>query len=91
MAIDIISKLKPKNKGKFALMDACDIAVDENDTRLDKKLEELAKNAGGGGGGGSSIAIDKTLSQEGQAADAKAVGDRITTTLGNIETVLKIL
>ena len=85
MAIDIIAKLKPKNKGKFSLMDACDIAVDENDTRLDKKLEELKKNAGGG----SSVEIDKTLSEEGKAADAKAVGDRFTTTLGNIEEILK--
>lgn len=79
MAIELIAKLKPKNKGKFPLMDACDIDV--NGTRLDKKLEELAKNEG--------VEIDKTLMQEGKAADAKAVGDRITTTLGNIETILK--
>ena len=49
MAIELIAKLKPKNKGKFALMDACDIEVDESGTRLDKKLQEIANNAGGGG------------------------------------------
>jgi hypothetical protein len=30
-----------------------------------------------GGGGGSSVVIDKNLSVEGAAADAKAVGDRL--------------
>ena len=39
-----------------------------------QKLEELS-NAGGGG---SSVEIDKTLSKEGAAADAKATGDKIT-------------
>lgn len=31
----------------------------------------------GGGSGGSSVAIDATLTQEGQAADAKAVGEKV--------------
>lgn len=50
MAIEIISTLKPKNNGTFPIAEAKDITVDENGTRLDAKLTELANNAGSGGG-----------------------------------------
>ena len=40
-------------------------------------INEVASNAGNGSGG-SSVTIDATLTQEGQAADAKAVGDAIS-------------
>ena len=42
-----------------------------------RSIVELENKVGGGGSGGSSIAIDDTLTQSGQAADAKAVGDRL--------------
>ena len=64
--------------GKFPLMEAHDIVVDEDGTRLDDKLNNI-------------VNVDETLTQKGQAADAKAVGDRITDTVGNIESVLKRL
>lgn len=38
MAIDLISKIKPKNNGKFALVDAADIEL-PNGTRLDAYVE----------------------------------------------------
>jgi hypothetical protein len=57
MAIEIISTLKPKNNGSFPIAEAKDITVDENGTRLDAKLTELANNAGSGGGGGGIIDV----------------------------------
>lgn len=39
-------------------------------------VNEVVSNAGSGSGGGS-VTIDATLTQEGQAADAKAVGDKL--------------
>ena len=49
-------------------------------TQILQKLDELSNKEGGG----TSVEIDKTLSKEGAAADAKAVGDA----LGDIETAL---
>lgn len=72
-SIFIGSGLKPK--GDFPLMDAHDI-VTEDGTRLDEKLKDV---------GNSKVELDKTLSVEGKAADAKAVGD----VLGDIHSVLK--
>lgn len=40
MPINVIDKIKQKNNGKFALLDAMDIAVDDTDKRLDTKLAE---------------------------------------------------
>ena len=44
MAVEVIAKIKPKNNGSFALIEACDVlvSVDENgnENRLDKVLEE---------------------------------------------------
>ena len=42
-----------------------------------RSIVELENKVGSGSSGGSSIAIDETLTQSGQAADAKAVGDRL--------------
>lgn len=42
MAIEVISTIKPKNNGAFPVLEAKDISVDENGTRLDEKLENLA-------------------------------------------------
>lgn len=48
------------------------------DTKARKKIEELELSGGGAGGGsGSAVEVDATLTQEGKAADAKAVGDRL--------------
>ena len=38
--IDLIAGLRPKNNGNFPLMQAHDIVVDENGTRLDEYLTE---------------------------------------------------
>lgn len=77
-SIFIGSGMKPK--GDYPLMDAHDI-VTEDGTRLDEKLKDV----------GTNIILDKTLTQEGKSADAKAVGDSIANTLGNIETILENL
>lgn len=69
MAIELISKIKPKNNGTFPLVDAADVEMPDG-TRL-------SEFNGGGGGSGSGVVIDPTLTQEGQAADAKAVGDAL--------------
>lgn len=74
-SIFIGSGMKPK--GDYPLMDAHDI-VTEDGTRLDEKLKNI---------GTSELLIDKTLTQEDQAADAKAVGDVV----GNIAEVLERL
>lgn len=41
-SIEVISGLKPKNNGDFALLQAHDVLVDEEGTRLDEKIEELS-------------------------------------------------
>ena len=76
-SIFIGSGLKPK--GDYPLMDAHDI-VTEDGTRLDEKLKNV---------GDVKIELDASLEREGYAADAKAVGDRINNTLGDIHSVLK--
>lgn len=43
-SIDLISGIRQKNGGTFALMEANAIMVDENDTRLDKKLEDIDRS-----------------------------------------------
>lgn len=45
----------------------------------------------GGGGGGTSIDLDPTLSVEGKAADAKAVGDAISVQFNSSTGCLKVL
>ena len=42
-----------------------------------RSIVELENKVDSGGSGGSSIAIDETLTEQGKAADAKAVGDRL--------------
>lgn len=66
--------------GKFPLMEAHDIVVDEDGTRLDDKLKNV---------GNSNLVLDTSLTQAGYVADAKAVGDRINETLGDIQSVLE--
>lgn len=50
MAIEVISTIKPKNNGNFPIVEAEDVSVDKNGTRLSAKLEELASGGGSGGG-----------------------------------------
>ena len=76
-AVKIGSPLKPM--GEFPLIDAHDVIVEYDEatgkeTRLTDKLESLGK-----------VELDTTLSVEGKAADAKAVGD----ILGDIHSVLE--
>ena len=59
-SVDLISGIRPKNNGKFPLVNAPDVYVDDN-TRLDallasmlSRIEALEQGGGGGGGGGSS-------------------------------------
>lgn len=72
MAIEVISTIKPKNNGNFPLVEAKDIAVDENGTRLDEKLSNLA------------VATSIDLSgyeSNGQIAETYADGTTKTTTV----------
>ena len=76
-AVKIGSPLKPM--GEFPLIDAHDVIVEYEEatgkeTRLTDKLESLGK-----------VELDTSLSVEGKAADAKAVGD----ILGDIHSVLE--
>lgn len=43
--IELVSGVKPAGNRKFALMQACDILIDEHDKRLDTELGELRKLA----------------------------------------------
>ena len=80
-AVKIGTPLKPM--GKFPLIDAHDVIVEivkddegkETEVRLDEKLKNV---------GNSNLVLDKTLTQEGMAADAKAVGDRIDEKLKDV-------
>ena len=62
MAIEVISKIKPKNNGNFPIIDAADVAVDNQGTRLTDKILEL-ENGGGGGGSmiGETILANKVI------------------------------
>ena len=44
MAIEVISTIKPKNNGNFPIVEAKDVAVDDEGTRLDEKLGNMAVN-----------------------------------------------
>lgn len=43
MAIEVIATIKPKNNGDFPIVEATDISVDENGTRLDAFLGAIPK------------------------------------------------
>lgn len=43
-SITLISGLKPRNNGDFPLMEAHDIVVDEDGTRLDEKLANIGSD-----------------------------------------------
>lgn len=81
-AVKIGMPLKPM--GEFPLIDAHDVIVeiakDENGNDVEVRLDTKLKDVGNG-----NIKLDKTLSNEGEAADAKAVGD----VLGDIHSVLE--
>lgn len=40
-SIDLISGIRPKNNGKFPLVNAKDVQVDNDGTRLDAKINEI--------------------------------------------------
>lgn len=77
MSIPITDKFKPKGVGGYALIDAEDVEMPDG-----TRLSEFEGN-------GTSVTIDTTLSQEGQAADAKAVGDAFTQAASEIEGALE--
>ena len=54
MAVEIVAKMKPKNNGKFKLMDCVDIET-KSGVDLQTYLDNLQLEGGGGGGGGVSI------------------------------------
>lgn len=84
-AVKVGTPLEPM--GEFPLIKAHDVIVayDEatgKETRLDEKLKNLPTSS-------VEVTSDFTEAGAGKAADAKAVGDRINETLGNIDDVLK--
>lgn len=59
MAVEVVDKLKPKNNGKFKIVDIQDIDYEGKDAKT--KIEELieaAKGDIGGGGGGSDTCVN---------------------------------
>ena len=84
-SVELISGLTQKNNGDFPLVNAPAIQVDDTGKRLDTKLTELERAITAG-----SVTLDKTLTKEGQASDAKAVGDRITALDGAVVKKVKI-
>ena len=76
-SIELISGIKPKNNGDFPLVNARDIQVDDEGTRLDEKLTQLEDNGGGGSeGGGTGISLpimssDVEVDEEGKTLDIK--------------------
>ena len=69
-----------QNSANDALQRA-NMALDENDAQ-DEEIDGLKKRvnaleSGSGGGEGGSVSVDDTLTKAGEAADAKAVGDRL--------------
>ena len=84
-SVELISGLTQKNNGDFPLVNATAIQVDDTGKRLDIKLTELERAITAG-----SVILDKTLTKEGQASDAKAVGDRITALDGAVVKKVKI-
>lgn len=45
-SIDLIGGLRPKNNGAFPLLDAHDVQVEEDGTRLDEALQNTLKALG---------------------------------------------
>ena len=43
MAIEVIATIKPKNNGDFPIVEAQDVSVDNNGTRLDAFLGAIPK------------------------------------------------
>ena len=69
------------SNGKTLTENTVELTQAEYDALDDSKLTDGVNyliTDGEGGGGGTSITLDTTLTVEGQAADAKAVGDRLT-------------
>jgi hypothetical protein len=69
------------SNGKTLSENTVELTQEEYDALPDTKLTDGVNyfiTDGEGGGGGTSITLDTTLTVEGQAADAKAVGDALT-------------
>ena len=71
MAVEVIGKIKPKNSGTFAIVDAQDIQVDGDGTRLDAALDGKVEK----------MTCDPAYAQQLYAAD-KASGGTILMSLG---------
>ena len=63
--------------------DLTDLTTEAKDTLVDA-INEAART--GGGGGGSTVELDTTLTKSGQAADAAAVGNRLSSLSDEIVT-----
>lgn len=59
MAVEIVAKMKPKNNGKFKLMDCVDIET-KSGVDLQTYLDNLQLGGGGEGGGGG-VSIDTIM------------------------------
>lgn len=49
-SIELISGITPKNDGKFPLVNATDVQVDDTGKRLDEKMQEIEQKIENGGG-----------------------------------------
>lgn len=81
MAIEVISKLKPKNNGNFPIIDAMDVSVDNEGTRLSDKILEL--ESGGSGGGGM---IGETILASKVIVDSTS-NKRLTATVTEVDNI----
>ena len=81
MAIEVISKIKPKNNGDFPIIDAADVAVDSEGTRLTDKILELES----GGGGGSGM-IGETILASKVIVDSQS-NKRLTSTVNEVNLI----
>lgn len=69
MAVELIDKIKPKNSGKFALVDAADVEMPNG-----KRLSESLK------GDATGIDLSK-FESEGKITETLADGSKVTTSL----------
>lgn len=63
MAVEVVDKLKPKNNGKFKIVDIQDIDYEGKDakTKIEELIEAAKDDIGGGGSGDTCVNIIATV------------------------------